>query len=500
MSSHPHPPEGDPTSSPPKPGWKFVTALVILGLAAPIVVALSGEDVAVDDPWAQVEDHAARTDHSALMPGPYETGSDVTRACLQCHTTEGHEVLNTAHWQWEGEPADLPGRDEPVRMGKKNVINNFCISVQSNWSGCTSCHAGYGWEDDTFDFSNEEAVDCLVCHEQTGQYAKAAGGYPAPEVDLAAAAQSVTTPSRDNCGGCHFRGGGGDAVKHGDLDATLSNPRARVDVHMGSHDLVCIDCHTTQDHAMKGRALSVSVDPTNEVQCTDCHLAEPHADARLNNHVSAVACATCHIPQVAIREATKTHWDWSTAGQDLPENAHEYLKKKGSFEYQAELVPDYLWFNGRGDRYLLGDTFDPATDLELNPPLGGIGDPEARIWPFKVHRAVQPYDTENLTLLVPKTVGDGGYWEDFDWDQAFRLGAQATGVPYSGEYGWANTVMYWPLSHMVQPARNALQCRDCHSETGRMDWQALGYPGDPAQWGSRDVATDSPSTVQGGER
>jgi octaheme c-type cytochrome (tetrathionate reductase family) len=383
-------------------------------------------------------------------------------------------------------------------MGKKNVINNFCISVQSNWSGCTSCHVGYGWEDDAFDFASQENVDCLVCHEQSGQYAKGAGGYPAPEVDLALAAQSVATPTRDNCGGCHFRGGGGDAVKHGDLDASLSNPRARVDVHMGSHGLVCIDCHTTDNHAMKGRALSVSVDNANEVQCTDCHLPEPHLDTRLNSHVSAVACETCHIPQVAIREATKTHWDWSTAGQDLPENAHEYLKKKGSFEYEAGLVPEYLWFNGRGDRYLLGDTLDPASEADLNPPLGDIRDPEARIWPFKIHRAVQPYDVEFKTLMVPQTVGPGGYWEDFDWDQAIRLGSQVTGLPYSGRFGWANTVMYWPLSHMVQPAENALQCRDCHAQNGRLDWEALGYPGDPAQWGSRDVRPTAGAPEGGG--
>jgi octaheme c-type cytochrome (tetrathionate reductase family) len=411
--------------------------------------------------------------------------------------------MKTAHWLWEGEPTTLPGRDEPVRMGKRNVINNFCISVQSNWSGCTSCHVGYGWEDDTFDFSNPENVDCLVCHDQSGGYAKMAGGYPAEGVDLVAAAQSVGTPSRENCGSCHFRGGGGDAVKHGDLDETLSNPRARVDVHMGSHNLICVDCHKTQDHQMLGRALSVSVDDENQVHCTDCHSEAPHEDARINSHLSSVACETCHIPQVAIREATKTHWDWSAAGQDLPENAHEYLKKKGRFEYEKGLTPEYFWFNGKGDRYLLGDTLDPDVETALNPPMGNIQDPTARIFPFKIHRAVQPYDVRYKTLMVPKTVGEGGYWTDFDWDEALRLGAQASGLPYSGEYGFTNTVMYWPLSHMVQPANSALQCRDCHSSDGRLDWKALGYPGDPAEWGSRDVEVSrDPETlaVEGGSR
>ena len=31
----------------------------------------------------------------------------------------------------------------------------------------------------------------------------------------------------------------------------------------------------------------------------------------------------------------------------------------------------------------------------------------------------------------------------------------------------------------------ALQCNDCHGENGRMDWEALGYYGDPIRWGGR---------------
>ena len=48
-------------------------------------------------------------------------------------------------------------------------------------------------------------------------------------------------------------------------------------------------------------------------------------------------------------------------------------------------------------------------------------------------------------LLQPKTVGEGGYWTDFDWDQAARLGSEAAGLPYSGEFGFAPTEMYWNL-------------------------------------------------------
>ena len=44
--------------------------------------------------------------------------------------------------------------------------------MKSNEARCTSCHAGYGWVDDNFDFDNPENIDCLVCHDQTGLYKK----------------------------------------------------------------------------------------------------------------------------------------------------------------------------------------------------------------------------------------------------------------------------------------------------------------------------------------
>lgn len=161
------------------------------------------------------------------MSGPYETGSDVTRACLECHEDAGEEMLHSEHWLWENPPVEVEGHDEPVALGKKNSLNNFCLGIQGNEATCTSCHAGYGWEDDTFDVTDESNIDCLVCHDSSGAYAKDLDGYPAEGSDLLAAAQSVGAPTRDNCGTCHFDGGGGNGVKHGDPDGTLIHPNSR---------------------------------------------------------------------------------------------------------------------------------------------------------------------------------------------------------------------------------------------------------------------------------
>jgi octaheme c-type cytochrome (tetrathionate reductase family) len=395
--------------------------------------------------------------------------------------------MKTAHWKWEAEPVKVPGHDKPMSIGKKNLLNNFCIGIRGNWTSCTSCHAGYGWADESFDFSKQENVDCLVCHDWSGTYVKGKSGLPQKGVDLLAVAKSVGYPRRDNCGICHIYGGGGMGVKHGDLDNTLVNPTADIDIHMGKHNLLCIDCHKTKNHNITGKAYSVSVHHENGILCTDCHVAVPHKDRRINAHLNSVACQTCHISTYAKKAPTKTHWDWSKAGDpDREESPHHYLKIKGEFIYDKDIIPEYFWFNLKSERYILGDTIDPTTVTYLNSPLGDVTDKHAKIWPFKVHRAKQPYDKEYNYLLQPVTSGEGGFWHEFDWDKAFRLGEQVTGLKYSGSYGFAETYMQWPLSHMISAGDRALKCHDCHDEGTRMDWKALGYDGDPAKIGGRE--------------
>ena len=186
------------------------------------------------------------------------------------------------------------------------------------------------------------------------------------------------------------------------------------------------------------------------------------------------------------------YWDWSTAGQDLEEDVHTYLKIKGSFIYESNFTPEYYWYSGIRDRYLLGDVLDPTQVTVLNPPAGDITDPTAKIYPFKVHRARQPYDVVNNYLLQPKTVGESGFWTEFDWQLALELGSEVVGLDYSGQFDFTETEMYWPLAHLVSPKEHVLQCADCHSENGRLDWDALGYNGDPIEWGGRFQSLQSP--------
>jgi octaheme c-type cytochrome (tetrathionate reductase family) len=476
--------------------WGLVFLAVLTLAAVATGAARSRKDhVATSDFRPQVRAHL---DHNAFFSEPFATPQAVTRACLECHPHAARDFMKTAHWQWLGAPVSVPGHEGTSRIGKKNLLNNFCISITGNFASCTKCHAGYGWADTTFDFDDASNVDCLVCHERIGTYVKGEAGNPDPAVDLLAVAKSVGFPKRENCTVCHAYGGGGQGVKHGDLDSSLENPSDEDDVHMGRVGLLCIDCHRTEHHDLKGRAFSVSVENSNGIGCTDCHQEAPHQDARLNSHLASVACETCHIPTYARRLPSKTFWDWSKAGDPTrPDDPHHYLKIKGEFVYDQDIVPEYYWFNQSVDRYLMGDRIDPTVETDINRPHGDIHDPSAKITPFKVHRALQPYDTKLHVLLAPVTSGEGGYWESFDWDRSLRLGAAATHTTYSGQYDFARTQMFWPLSHMVVPKEQALDCRSCHGAGGRLDWAALGYDGDPIEVGGRLRTSGIPKAPDG---
>ncbi|MFZ1288881.1 MAG: hypothetical protein WAR79_02230 [Melioribacteraceae bacterium] len=134
----------------------------------------------------------AQEDHTEHIEGPFNSPQEVTANCLECHEGVDAEIMETRHWNWLGNEFQTK-HGEKTKFGKQNIINNFCIAVPSNWPRCTSCHISYGWKDETFDFSNGENIDCLVCHDQSGTYTKTptGAGMPDEKVDLVVSAQSV---------------------------------------------------------------------------------------------------------------------------------------------------------------------------------------------------------------------------------------------------------------------------------------------------------------------
>jgi octaheme c-type cytochrome (tetrathionate reductase family) len=418
-------------------------------------------------------------DHTqfAVLQKHFVKPQDVTQACISCHTERHKEVMQSSHWNWE-RTEYIAGKGIR-KVGKRNILNNFCIGISGNEPSCNRCHIGYGYDSPAFDFQNPYNVDCLACHDNSNTYLKATAGNPDPTVDLAVVAQHVGKPQRTNCGTCHFFGGGGNNVKHGDLEKALFDPPRDVDVHMATDgvDMSCVDCHTAKKHQMLGKMYSVSSMNRNRVECESCHSSLPHSDDVLNKHTLKVACQTCHIPTYAKVNPTKTYWDWSTAGRLKDGQPYEdkdstgedvYMSIKGSFIWGKNLKPDYAWFNGTASHYLIGDSFDPLKPLKVNELRGSYDDPESKIIPVKIMRTKQIYDTDNHYLIQPKTVstvaGDGGYWKEFNWQRANEEGMKRIGLPYSGHYGFTETMMYWPINHMISPRTNVVQCQECHTQ------------------------------------
>ena len=450
-------------------------------------------------------------DHSKFkeLQREFASGPEVTQACLSCHTEAAGQIHRTKHWTWE-----YKNPQTGQVLGKKHVLNNYCISVETNLGACASCHVGYGWKDNNFDFASEKNVDCLVCHDTTGIYKKPAGfaGNPVLKdvevppgsgnvikgIDIAKVVQKVGKTSRDTCGACHFFGGGGDGVKHGDLDSSMAAPDRELDVHMDATglDFTCATCHKTASHDVAGSRytptavdtggahLRGKADNSNPATCVSCHGQAPHKrTALLNTHTDKLACQTCHIPAFARGGVpTKMSWDWSTAGERDAEGKQVtrkdakghviYESRKGSFTVAENVKPEYLWFNGQVNYTLAEDKIaDPEKIVQVNSIGGSPGDGKSQVWPFKVFRGSQPYDKEHRTLVKPHVAGndDTAYWKNLVWDKAVATGMASAGLPFSGQVGFVTTEMFWPVTHMVAPKEKSVRCTECHSRDGRLE-------------------------------
>ncbi|MCW3789320.1 tetrathionate reductase family octaheme c-type cytochrome [Plebeiibacterium sediminum] len=424
-------------------------------------------------------------DHSQfeVLQEEFKTPQDVTEACLTCHNKRHEEIIHSSHWNWE-RVAYVEGKGIS-KIGKKNVLNNFCIGSNSNEQACAKCHIGFGMTSNKFDFNNARNVDCMVCHDNSEEYIKGAAmaGYPDRSVNLTKVAQGVGRPSKINCGSCHFYSGGGNNVKHGDLEDALLSCDRNTDVHMAQNgiNMSCVECHTAEKHQIKGKLYSVSSTDVNRLNCEDCHTSRPHLDDLLNRHYSRIACQTCHIPTYAKVNATKMAWKWSEAGKLLNGKPyhiedslgnHTYLSIKGAFEWKTNVEPDYVWFNGSAQHYVAGDKVE-SVPVQVNKLLGSVNDPHSKIYPVKIHRGDQIYDPETNMLIQPKLYspnkGDSAFWMDFDWNLAAEAGMKRMGLPYSGKYDFIETEMYWPVNHMVAPKDQSLDCNACHtSDNGRL--------------------------------
>ncbi len=486
---------------------RCLALIVAIGLVAIPPSGASGQPV--EDAPSPLQPQST-ADHSEfeVLTQRFASGQELTKACLSCHNLAAKQVHTSTHWNWE-----FSNRETGQLLGKKNLVNSTLISISSNGPYCARCHIGNEWKEEKFDFSAEEQVDCLACHDTTGTYAskkmhqlrvkcsachvefdKSKSRDVVRKPNLSELAKRVGKPNLASCGSCHFYSDGGDGIKHGDLDSSLLTAGRHLDVHMAKDglDYSCTKCHKAEGHQLRGSRYTPEAKDTHGIDavggsratCESCHGLAPHPDSanvKLNDHVDRIACQTCHIPALARGgRPTKTYWDWSIAGRlndagkEIIEKDAEgriiYSSQRGGSQWAENLVPDYIWFNGEIEYLTMDDKINPAGTAQLNTLAGDPNDPESRIWPVKTLRGKQPIDIKNETFAAVRLFGKkkDAFWKAYDWTASVEAGMKAAGRDFSGKVGFVETEMRIPINHMIAPAEEALTCVSCHSRNGRM--------------------------------
>jgi hypothetical protein len=466
-----------------------------------LVVALLLSLAVVPPVWVQAQGEGT------LWENPHRghvTKYEGTATCLACHEEQARHVLASVHYQWKAEAPNIVNA-RGQKLGKINTSNDFCTNPAVSWisilrndgkvigNGCSKCHAGLGLRPAEQPTPAQlENIDCLICHstnyrrevvkkdDGSLRWQPVALGNPELMLEIA---QNVGPPTNEVCLRCHLGSGGGLNFKRGDIETAHVRPSRDFDVHLGSR-MQCIQCHKFERHQVLGSGTQMGgMDRPGEPapQCEGCHRGQVHARPELNRHTRSVACTTCHIPSFARHDATDMRRDWSRS---------EPVKGEGRFEPHIEfgknVQPVYAWWNGKGRLALLDEPVTPGANgkVSLYRPEGSIDDPAARIFPFKYHEARLPIDA-STKRMIPVAVGL--VFKAGNNEAAVKAGAKAHLGRDVTQVDWIETERYMGLFHEVVPKKDALQCSACHGAGGRLDWKALGYPGDPIKTGARKV-------------
>lgn len=444
---------------------------------------------------------AAQTGEPAFSHKDAFAHYEGTQTCLQCHQDAAEAFFHSQHYQWRAETPALVNA-EGRKLGKLNTINDFCTNPQMSWigvvknsrgdvisEGCSKCHAGFG-RLPTEEMSQEqlENIDCLICHAsgyRRGLYESSASGWEWKPIlwqnqeGLDSVSKRIGPPTRVTCLRCHAGAGGGPNFKRGDIEYALADCDSSFDVHMAKsgHDMQCVDCHRGEGHRVRGRGADLSGTdmPGASLSCAEvgCHGEAPHRNAIINKHARRVDCATCHVTVFAKADATDMARDWSR-----PVYREDADKYSATITMQQDVPPVYAWYNGHTSTQLLGEPVERMADgrVGIMLPQGDRSDPTARIAPFKFHTGRLPLLTDRQ-WLIPIAVEE--FFADGKIDEAVRAAAKHVYGIDDAAFEWIDTVRYMGIYHEVQPKAQALKCADCHGPGGRLDWKALGYPGDP---------------------
>jgi hypothetical protein len=445
------------------------------------------------------------------------TNYDGPVTCISCHQTEATEMLQSLHMQWDGPTPDLINTSgEP--LGKAvGGINTFCTYAMSSQSACFSCHVRA--DGNAPDPVKAEDVDCMMCHQDTYQrkfvsdpantetvvniegvektyvfgkvdsegnystepdYAKMPAG-----TNMVNLARTVHMPTNSSCLRCHAKAGGGDWTKRGDIGLNSAHATLEQDYHLSKDgaNLSCVDCHSALNHKIAGRGIDLRQTEAKAPTCAACHTEAPHASTTLNRHAQGqVSCQVCHIREFGKGGATEMSRDWTTPVWD-----QAFCSGQGGFigheVKEANVKPEYVWFDGTSYVYNIGETIEPDERgvLPMAKAHGTPFDGRSHIFPIKRHFSNMPLDADGK--IIPPAI----MWMFMtgDFDLAIQKGIEeqsSKGIEYTGNYDLFPADAEMLITHGVDPKSKAPSCIECHDGSGStpegqgmLPFDTLGY-------------------------
>lgn len=455
---------------------------------------------------------------AALAISPIAAHNTITKyegpvTCLSCHSTQGTEMVNSLHAKWKAPTPELTNtKGEELGKGMRG-INTFCTYAMSSKNACFSCHVRA--DGNAPHPAEAKDIDCLMCHNDTYQrkfvsdpsntqtvtnvnqetktyvfgkidslgnymiepdYSKMPAG-----TNMVNLARTVQMPTNKACLRCHATAGGGDWTKRGDMGLNSANPTVEQDVHLSLNGakLTCVDCHSNLNHKIGGRGIDLRGTETAAPTCQACHSAAPHANTTLNQHAAGqVSCQVCHIRTFAKGGATEMSRDFR-----VPVWNPNQLSGQGGFIgeeiKQANVKPEYVWFDGTSYVYNVDETIQPDAKgvYHMAKANGAPFDGKSSIVPIKRHFTVMPLHNESGKMIPPAIVW---MFMTGKYDVAIQKGMEAQKM--SGSYSMVQADAEMLITHGVEPKTKAPSCVECHNntghtpdDTGMLPMTSLGY-------------------------
>jgi len=445
------------------------------------------------------------------------TAYDGPATCIGCHQQQASEMLNSLHMQWSGPTPQLINTNAEVLGKGKGGINTFCTYAMSSKGACFSCHVRA--DGNAPDAPQAEDVDCLMCHSDVYQrkfvadpnntetvtnilgevktyvFGKvdADGNYTSvpdfdampPGTNMVNVARTVHLPTKKSCLRCHAKAGGGDWTKRGDMGLNSADPTVDQDFHLAKEgaDLSCVDCHSALNHKISGRGIDLRATEASAPTCQACHTSAPHSSFTLNRHAQGqVSCQVCHIREYAKGGATEMSRDWS-----IPTWNPAFCSGQGGFVgeelREANVRPEYVWFDGTSYVYNVGETISPDENgiYHMAKAHGAPFDGKSQLVPIKRHFSTMPLH-ESGKIIPPAIMW---MFMTGDFDLAVQKGMEEQGM--TGSYSIVETDAEMLITHGVDPKEKAPSCTECHDGSGStldgvgmVPFTKLGYHTVPA--------------------